>query len=173
MEVANASMEEMDVILSSGKDHHQMIDELEAKMQEYEPVDCKWQHVFVPGMYERTIFMPAGSLITSLVHKEKHRYNVSKGAAYVQINVGEWKMIEAPFRGTTEAGTRRVLYILSECEWTTYHCTNKVPDDESEDAILRAVDEIFDDLYENRSNPLLGGRIINNVIHKTIEQCPV
>lgn len=147
----------------------QQIDELEAKMVEYEPVECPLIHRFVPGMYIREIFMPAGSLITSQIHKTEHPFIVSAGSAYVKINDDEWELIEAPYTGITKPGTRRILYIEEDCVWTTIHAVDIKPEGDSYEAVEKAVELINEQIIEQHINPLLGGTIKNNVLKKTIQ----
>ena len=40
-------------------------------------------HLFCPGIYARSIFMPAGTVLTSKIHKTQHFFVVSKGACTV------------------------------------------------------------------------------------------
>ena len=104
------------------RENDDRLDELEVAMLENcEPVHCLTTHKFTDGMYIREIFMPAGSLITSKVHKTEHPYIVSYGKVAVSIDADEWYEITAPYTGITKQGTRRVLYILEDCIWTTFH----------------------------------------------------
>jgi hypothetical protein len=62
------------------RENDERVDELEHFMVEnYEVIECPLVHRFTPGMYIREIFMPAGSLITSKIHKTEHPYTISKG----------------------------------------------------------------------------------------------
>lgn len=127
--------------------HDGRIDELEAAMVEnFVQIDCPVTHLFTDGMYVREIFMPAGSLVTSKIHKTEHPFVLSKGKLLVSIDKGEWVEMEAPFTGITKPGTRRVAYILEDVIWTTFH-TN--PDD------LRDLDEIEEMVIEKHENLLL------------------
>lgn len=146
------------------------IDSLEAAMAELEPVDCPLVHRFTPGLYTREIFMPAGSMITSLIHKTEHPFFVLKGSVSVfNESDGEVKQIEAPYVGITKPGTRRVLYVHSDCVWVTTHPTDVVPKSESEEDILAAVDMVGSAIIEPHINPILGGFIKNNVVTKIID----
>lgn len=146
------------------------IDELEAAMMEYEPVDCKLNHKFFPGMYVREILMPAGSLVTSMIHKTTHPYFVMQGkVSVISENFGE-QYIQAPFTGTTLPNTRRVLYIHENCAWITCHPTNIQPKDDSPEALMEAVALIEDEILEKRENPIIGGMIKNNVLIKNTLQ---
>lgn len=144
------------------------IDELELAMQDYEPVDCPLTHTFSPGLYLRTIVMPAGTLITSMIHRTEHQFVVSAGVAMVRVNDEEWQRIEAPYVGKTYPRTRRVLYIEQTCVWTTVHATEVQPMDQSKEAIEQAVIKIEEIILEPHVNNLLGGMIKNNIIQEFI-----
>ena len=80
-------------------------------------------HDFAPGMYARSIFMPAGALLTSRIHKTHHFFVVSMGACTVIDSHGGKTFIEAPYMGRTLAGTKRALHIHTDTVWTTFHPT--------------------------------------------------
>jgi len=145
------------------------IDELEAVMvNNFETIDCPLDHSFSPGFYIRQIFMPAGTLLTSLIHKTRHSYHVTKGVVKVKIKEGEWETIESGHVGITEPGTRRILYIESDCVWTTFHpiLESEQPLDNSKEAKEAAVEMITDRIIERHINPFLGGVVRNNVLIK-------
>ena len=123
------------------------IDQVEAMLVQYPEVECPLTHSFVPGFYVRTIFMPAGTMMTSKIHKTQHPYHVSKGKVNVIIGDGI-EHIEAPYWGMTEPNTRRILYIVEDCEWTTFHATDKT-----------TPEEVEDDIIEKHDNPLLSDEI--------------
>ena len=123
------------------------IDQFEAALAEYPEVKCSLIHSFVTGFYIRTIFMPAGTMITSKIHKTLHPFRVSKGKVNVMIGE-EIQRIEAPHWGMTQPNTRRILYILEDCVWTTFHATDKTTPEEVEDEII-----------EKHDNPLLSDEI--------------
>ena len=121
------------------------IDELESVMLDnFEVVDCPLTHRFTDGLYVREIFMPAGTLITSKIHKTQHQYFVLQGKVIVWID-GVEHLIEAPYIGVTEPNTRRVLYILEDCIWATSHPN---PDNET-------VEQIEDRILDKHENVLL------------------
>jgi len=78
------------------------------------------EHLFLSGMYIRKIFMPAGSLLTSMQHKTTHPFVILSGKLRVMDQMGVVEY-EAPFVGVTEAGTKRVLYIHEDTTWLTFH----------------------------------------------------
>ena len=93
------------------------------------------KHIFVDGAYVREIFMPAGTLLTSKIHKKRHPYFVLKGKCSVLTDEGVQK-IEAPFYGITEPGTKRVLYINEDTTWVTVHVTEETDLDKIEKEII-------------------------------------
>lgn len=142
------------------RENDDRLDELEVAMLENcEPVHCLTTHKFTDGMYIREIFMPARSLITSKVHKTEHPYIVSYGKVAVSIDGDEWDEITAPYTDITKPGTRRILYILEDCIWTTFHRVddmkseyNDLNDDEKENIVK----EIEEKILEPHVNYLTG-----------------
>lgn len=103
------------------------IDALEAALLErYPKIECPLNHSFGDGLYVREIFMPAGSKLTSKIHKKRHPYFVMQGKVNVWIDGKGWQLIEAPFFGWTNPGTRRVLDVIDDTFWITCHAN---PDD--------------------------------------------
>lgn len=150
------------------------IDELELALQDAPPVDCPVTHSFTPGFYVRQIFMPTGTMITSQIHNARHSYQITKGIACVKVNDDEWEILEAPFVGITEPGTRRVLYIQEDTIWTTFHpiLESEQPAFNLEEEITEAVEKIGKRIIEPHVNELLGGIIKNNIItNKTESVC--
>lgn len=121
------------------------IDQLEQAMVENLPaVNCPVIHRFTDKMYIREIYMPAGTLVTSKIHKTHHPFVVSMGSVSVKIDDGEWQLIEAPYSGTTLPGTRRVLYINSDTIWTTFHVN------EDNDTDVEKIEKRILEPYENK-----------------------
>ena len=83
------------------------------------------EHSFGDGLYRRTIHMPKGMWLTSKIHKMKHFFFITKGACIVWDEKGS-QLIEAPYEGITLPGTKRLLYILQDCTWTTCHNLGKL-----------------------------------------------
>lgn len=146
------------------------IDKLEEILLDNFPlVDCPLKHTFVPGMYIREIFMPAGAVVTSMIHKTKHPYFIMKGAVLVYSeNDGEQLLSEGD-TGITQPDTRRVLRIIEDTTWITCHPTEIQPKDDSEESVLEAVDLIVQQIIEKHDNKYLGGSLRNNVLTKSVD----
>ena len=142
------------------RENDDRLDELEVAMLENcEPVHCLTTHRFTDGMYIREIFMPAGSLITSKIHKTEHPYIVSYGKVAVSIDSEDWDEITAPYIGITKPGTRRVLYIIEDCIWTTFHRIDGMKSEYneiSEEGKENIVKEIEEKILEPHVNYLTG-----------------
>ena len=136
------------------------VDMLEAAMMEnMELVDCPLVHLFTPKMYIRQIFMEAGTLLTSRIHNTTHPYCVSMGEVRVQIDLGEWVTIKAPYLGVTQKGTRRVLYILEPTIWQTFHPLDFITGEENdwdEEEKRKLVEKIENMILEPHINAITG-----------------
>lgn len=114
----------------------EQLDRIEQLMAEMPPIDCPLVHRFTPGLYIREIFMPAGALITSKIHRTTHPFVISKGRAKVWTQETGWVELTAPHGGITQPGTRRLLYIVEDTVWTTVHRTDLTDIDAIEREII-------------------------------------
>lgn len=153
-------------------DSDSQIDQLEAIMLGNDPVDCPLTHRFIPGFYIREILMPANTWVTSMKHLTCHPFFVLQGKVSVFSDNDGSQFIESPYSGVTYPNTRRVLYIHENCVWTTIHRTDIQPEDDSPEAIAKAVSLIEDQILDKRENQLIGGIVKNNIVTKNIEICP-
>lgn len=112
------------------------MDQAECIIATGEPVEMPLTHRFTDGMYIREIFMPAGTILTSKIHKTNHPFVVSKGKCIV-YDGNKLETISAPHTGITEPNTRRLLYIEEDTIWTTFHITDKTDVDEIEKEIIQ------------------------------------
>jgi hypothetical protein len=115
------------------------------------PVYGELRHTFTPGIngtqiYAREITMPAGSLIVSEIHNTCHPYVVSKGRVNVHTPDGQIEHLTAPHQGITTPGTQRILAVLEETVWTTFHI---VPAEISDPEAIKAA------ITQPIHNPLL------------------
>lgn len=84
-------------------------------------VECPLIHRFTPGLYAREIFMPAGTIITSKIHKTEHPFVILSGRVRVWTDEDGDVELVGPHVGITKPGTRRVLAILEDTRWITFH----------------------------------------------------
>jgi hypothetical protein len=127
---------------------HLTIDDLEGAMLSGVQVEMPVIHRQTPGLYSREIHIPAGTLLTSAVHKTEHQFVISQGRIAV-ISENEGRVIyEAPHTGVTLPGTRRVLHAETDTIWITFHATQKTD-----------IATICESLVEPPTNPLLVGHV--------------
>lgn len=128
------------------------LDFLELRMSELPELmtDCPLDHTFTPGLYVRTIYMGAGNLIVSRVHNTTHQFIISHGSAMVFTEGMGWQVLTAGHHGITLAGTRRLLYIPSDCVWSTCHPlpyvdgTENLVDEKETEMVKRIENDILD-----------------------------
>lgn len=103
------------------------VDWLQYALGHAPPVEMPLQHRFTPGLYSREIFMPAGAVVVSKVHKTEHQFVVSKGRVSVWSEADGVVELRAPHAGVTKPGTRRILVVHEDTIWTTFHPTANLP----------------------------------------------
>jgi len=97
------------------------------------------RHYFSNGMYARELFLKAGSMITGKIKKEPYLSILSYGAVLVATNEGSQEVM-APYVEESKDGTKRVLYALTDCVWTTIHKTDETDIEKVEQAIIEGVE---------------------------------
>jgi hypothetical protein len=115
-------------------------------------------HRFTPGLYSRHITMPKGAMILSGIHQTEHQFVVAKGRTVVATAQGV-ETYEAPYVGITKPGTQRILFIEEECEWITFHPTDKTIPEEIIASITecRALEDARKTIDDFRQRMLTGG----------------
>lgn len=103
------------------------INELEAAIvaSEKPRAVCPIRHRFTPGLYIREIFIPAGTLLTSMEHRFEHPFVISQGIVEVYSETEGAVIYRAPHTGITPPGTRRGILALEDTVWTTFHVTDE------------------------------------------------
>lgn len=133
-------------------DHHRL-DALERRMLVSGVLmDQPLTHLWLPGLYVRTVTNPAGCLVTTETHRTRHPFFVMRGIATVSGPDGV-RAITAPHQGVTEPGTRRLIFAghidasgqllsIGDVVWTTVHAITPEeeaePDEETRIGMVRA-----------------------------------
>jgi len=125
------------------EERDKLIDQAENLILEKgEPVTLTLKHRFTDGMYIREIFMPAGTVLTSRIHKTNHPFSIQKGKCNV-YDGDDLQVLEAPHLGITEKNTRRLIHVMEDTIWVTFHVTDKTD-----------LAEIEKELLVERENPI-------------------
>lgn len=101
---------------------------------------CPVEHTFTPGLYVRTIFMPAGTLVVSEIHRTEHPFIISQGRVKVLQPGTGWEELCAPHLGITQPNTQRVLVVVEDTIWSTMHVTDKTDVEEIRAEIIEPFD---------------------------------
>jgi hypothetical protein len=97
-------------------------------MQDLMPVTHKLEN----GLYTREVFMPAGQLVVSFIHKQNHPSFFMEGEMSLLMDTGEVKRVKAPMVVHTEAGTQRVAVIHEDTRWACVYRTDAKTIEEAE-----------------------------------------
>lgn len=103
--------------------HSASIDVMDCLLSRLPQAETVVGHVFTPGLYSRSLKVPAGTLATTKIHRTKHQWVLLRGSVSMWTEESGWNRIDAPAMGVTEAGTRRVGYVHEDAEWVTFHAT--------------------------------------------------
>lgn len=103
-------------------------------------------HHWFPGLYVREFHMQPGQVVVSKIHRTEHAYVVLRGSALVWVEGEGWQVVRAGTLGRTLPGTQRVLRILEDCTWLTFHPTER-----------QSVEEVEADIIEPWSPALAAG----------------
>lgn len=71
-------------------------------------------HYQIDGVYVRSLFIPAGMVLTGKIHNHEHIAILAQGTIRVH-NGEEYKEISAPYICIEKAGIKRIGYALTDC----------------------------------------------------------
>ena len=108
---------------------------LEDQIAKMPQIEGKVDHLFVDGLYARTLYIPAGAVLTGKVHKRDHINFLMKGTIRVMTDDG-MKLLEAPQIISSKKGIKRAGFAITDTEWTTVHATTATDVDSAEDEIV-------------------------------------
>jgi hypothetical protein len=97
------------------------LEEAMLKVPAKDQVALETMHTFADGVYTRTVFMKAGSLITGKIHKLDHIVVIGQGSASVISEEFGAKVIHAPMVFHSRPYVKRALFIHEDMVWTTVH----------------------------------------------------
>lgn len=135
-------MNDIDVI--SEIPTREQIDRLQSEMVKMPQVELQTEHYFVPGMYCRRVFRPAGTLIVGKVHKHPHFFLCAKGEIIAWTEKGMRKL-QAGDVVECQPGTKRVTLATQDSIGVTIHKTDETDLDKIEVELVEPDDTaLFD-----------------------------
>lgn len=112
------------------------------------------EHHFAPGVYGRSMLIPAGMCVVGKIHKHAHINVITRGVIMVVTEFGE-DTYTGPKIWVSEPGTKRAVFALEDTEWLTIHANPTDTQDIGviEDFVIAPDFETFDRLaIESRSS---------------------
>jgi quercetin dioxygenase-like cupin family protein len=109
--------------------------ELEDKIAAMPQIEGKVDHLFVDGLYARTLYIPAGAVLTGKVHRRDHINFLMKGTIRVMTDEG-MKLLEAPQIISSKKGIKRAGFAITDTEWTTIHATTATDVETAEEELV-------------------------------------
>ena len=103
-------------------------------------VDLNTKHALSGGMYARTIFIPAGTVLTGATHKTDH-LNIVCGDISVSTDDGMRRMTGYHVI-TTKAGMKRAGFAHADTIWTTVCKTDNTDIEEIESELVEEADRL-------------------------------
>jgi quercetin dioxygenase-like cupin family protein len=97
---------------------------LERTMLTMPQVEIPTHHDFAPGVYLRSIEVPAGTVLTGHVHKTEHIFMLVKGEMTVATDEG-MRTVKAPYQAVCRPGLKRAGYAHTDCICTNVHITEE------------------------------------------------
>ena len=163
MEQEKFSADDALALISTGsreiaKSRDEVIDVVENIIANQPQVECPVTHRFTPNMYIREVFVPAGTILTSEIHKEEHPHVLSLGKITMWDGEGGQITVSAPYSGITKANARRVVYVHEDCIFTTFHVTKATN-----------VEDVEKDIFVEYENTLMDEKAKKGLI-KNIKQ---
>lgn len=98
---------------------------LQAALMQFEQRDCPVGHLFSPGIYLRTIIMPADTFVVGKLHATEHPNILISGDVTVWTAQDGVHRLQGPKAWVSGAGVKKVLYTHTDCVWMTVHATEE------------------------------------------------
>lgn len=124
--------------------------QLDAFLINSEQVECPLEHHFTEYQWIRERFVPAGTLFTTYTWLHEHPFFGSLGELLIWDETSGWVHYKCPCRGITKAGTKRVVYAITDVVWSSVHFnpTNSQNIEELENLWLEKYSNPFVNLQE-------------------------
>ena len=106
------------------------------------------QHYQIKGVYARTMFVPAGMLVTGKIHNFESIGILAQGT--MRITNGETSvLVSAPYIAVDKPGIKRLGYAETDCTFISVHRTDA-------EEITDIEDELVSDTFEEYEVKRLG-----------------
>lgn len=86
----------------------------------YPRADCPLVHRFVPGIYAREIFMPAGTFAVGKIHRKAHLSVILGDVSFISTVEG-LRRVSGMETFECAPGIKRAVFCHADTWWTTFH----------------------------------------------------
>ena len=121
----------MSEVIESVVPTREQIERLQSEMVQMPQVELQTEHYFVPGMYCRRVFRPAGTLIVGKIHKQPHFFLCASGEIIAWTEKGMRKL-QAGDVVECKPSTKRVTLATQDSVGITIHKTEETDLDKIE-----------------------------------------
>ena len=101
-------------------------------------------HRFLPGLYLRTVYVPAGQITVSKIHKRSCTNVLIRGDRTTLID-GVMVRVKAPHTHISPAGFKRISYTHADAVWMTIHETQETEIDKLEHDLVCETEQEYRD----------------------------
>lgn len=103
--------------------HAEAIQGLQELGSMQEAVGIPVTHLFSVGVYARVAHMKAGTIGIGRIHRKRNSWHLVSGIIRMTDGSSDVKEYHAPCSGTTEVGTQRVIYAVTDAKFMCFHST--------------------------------------------------
>ena len=93
--------------------------------------DSLTKHYFAPGIYTRSLFIPAGSVMTGKIHRHEVMNVLVFGTIRATTDDG-MKTLTGPYIFNSKPGTKKAVCAITDCLWLNIHPTESTDLEEIE-----------------------------------------
>ena len=125
---------------------------IEKEMREFPSLTLPVEHYQIDGVYVRSLFLPAGTLLTGKIHNFENIAILAQGTIRVSNGTDSY-VLTAPHIMVDKPGVKRIGYAETDVTFITVHKTANTEIDDIEK-------ELVSDTFEEYEQQLLLGELV-------------
>jgi hypothetical protein len=129
------------------------IEDLQAAAAKLPQCELLTEHFFADGMYCRSLFRPADTLIVGKVHKAEHFYIIASGTVTI-VGDGYRETVTGPKVIVSKPGTKRAVYAHTDATTMTVHRTDETDLEKIEAELIEEDESACFNAYNQLKNTI-------------------
>ena len=117
--------------------------QIEEQILQLPQVDCPVQHYQIPGVYARSMFIPAGTVLTGKIHNFESIAILAKGTIRITNGTDSYVISEGHIM-VDQPGVKRLGYTETDVVFITVHRTDNTEIEAIEDELVSATFEEYE-----------------------------